>query len=140
MDVAGYLPQEWLFYLAAGAGGVAFGLCLAVLFNLMFSRKEQSEPGKKFISKPQKSQRRLSEVFADSMLLASFAVFLAAAALALYVYMSPWPVAQSLRHLGAMPSCTAARAVGLAPAARGQPGYWPSHDADQDGIACEPNP
>ncbi|MER8410500.1 excalibur calcium-binding domain-containing protein [Mesorhizobium sp. M1342] len=26
--------------------------------------------------------------------------------------------------------CTAAR--------RGEPGYWPTHDADHDGIACEP--
>lgn len=44
------------------------------------------------------------------------------------------------RHLAAAPNCNAARAVGLAPARRGQPGYWPSHDADNDGIACEPWP
>ncbi|MER9165284.1 excalibur calcium-binding domain-containing protein [Mesorhizobium sp. M7A.F.Ca.US.010.02.1.1] len=35
-----------------------------------------------------------------------------------------------LRHLAAFPNCTAAR--------RGEPGYWPTHDADHDGIACEP--
>jgi hypothetical protein len=29
-------------------------------------------------------------------------------------------------------------AVGLTPARRGQPGYWPKHDRDQDGWACEP--
>ncbi|WP_353646322.1 excalibur calcium-binding domain-containing protein [Mesorhizobium sp. WSM2239] len=31
-----------------------------------------------------------------------------------------------------------ARAVGVAPARRGQPSYWPSHDADWDGVTCEP--
>nr|WP_202292921.1 excalibur calcium-binding domain-containing protein [Mesorhizobium sp. 131-2-1] len=46
--------------------------------------------------------------------------------------------ATALRHLAAFPNCTAARFVGLAPARRGQPGYWPTHDADRDGIACEP--
>ncbi|RUW71603.1 MAG: excalibur calcium-binding domain-containing protein [Mesorhizobium sp.] len=44
----------------------------------------------------------------------------------------------ALRHLAAFPNCTAARFVGLAPARRGQPGYWSTHDADRDGIACEP--
>ncbi|MFC3324365.1 excalibur calcium-binding domain-containing protein [Mesorhizobium cantuariense] len=43
-----------------------------------------------------------------------------------------------LRHLAAFPNCTAARAVGLASARRGEPGYWPTHDADHDGKACEP--
>ncbi|PWL16197.1 hypothetical protein DKP76_18790 [Falsochrobactrum shanghaiense] len=45
-----------------------------------------------------------------------------------------------IRHLTSAPNCNAARAVGLAPARRGQPGYWPSHDADNDGVACEPWP
>jgi hypothetical protein len=45
-----------------------------------------------------------------------------------------------LRHVAAAPNCTAARAMGLAPAWRGQPGYYPQHDADRDGIACEPWP
>ena len=48
---------------------------------------------------------------------------------------SPWA---ALRHLAAFQNCSAARAVGLAPAHRGEPGYWPTHDADHDGIACEP--
>ena len=39
---------------------------------------------------------------------------------------SPWAV---LRHLAAFPNCSTARA---------EPGYWPTHDADHDGIACEP--
>jgi hypothetical protein len=50
---------------------------------------------------------------------------------------SPWPPLVTLRHIAAVPNCAAARAVGLAPARRGEPGYWPSHDADNDGIACE---
>jgi len=54
--------------------------------------------------------------------------------------LSPWPLGVTLRHLGAMRNCDAARAMGLAPARRGEPGYWPKHDADNDGIACEPWP
>jgi Excalibur calcium-binding domain len=52
--------------------------------------------------------------------------------------LSPWPPLVTVRHLLAAPNCDAERTVGLAPARRGQPGYWPSHDADSDGIACEP--
>lgn len=50
----------------------------------------------------------------------------------------PWPASTTLRHLAASPNCDAARAVGLAPAKAGQPGYWLRHDRDADGIACEP--
>ena len=42
-----------------------------------------------------------------------------------------------VRHLAASPNCSAARLVGVAPARRGEPGYWSEHDADRDGIACE---
>jgi hypothetical protein len=51
---------------------------------------------------------------------------------------SPWTADEQRRHLLARPSCDAARSVGLAPAMRGRPGYWPSHDRDGNGIACEP--
>lgn len=44
------------------------------------------------------------------------------------------------RHQIAARNCDAARSVGLAPAYRGQPGYWPQLDADDDGISCEPYP
>ncbi|WP_139043883.1 excalibur calcium-binding domain-containing protein [Allomesorhizobium alhagi] len=44
----------------------------------------------------------------------------------------------AIQHLASAPNCSMARLVGVAPARRGQPGYWPSHDADRDGIACEP--
>ncbi|MBH5371424.1 excalibur calcium-binding domain-containing protein [Bradyrhizobium glycinis] len=53
---------------------------------------------------------------------------------------SPWPVTTTLRHIGSAPNCPFARLVGLAPARRGQPGYWRHHDRDGDGIACEPWP
>jgi len=51
-----------------------------------------------------------------------------------------WSIATTVKHIAAAPNCTAARLVGLAPARRGQPGYYFRHDRDQDGIACEPWP
>jgi hypothetical protein len=36
------------------------------------------------------------------------------------------------------PGCNAVRAAGLAPLYRGEPGYRPEMDGDDDGIACEP--
>lgn len=47
---------------------------------------------------------------------------------------------ETVRHMLASRNCAAARSVGLAPADMGEPGYWPSHDADNDGVACEPAP
>ena len=64
----------------------------------------------------------------------------ALAALSLMPLVSPWPRLTFLRHIASGPNCDAARAAGLAPAKRGEPGYWSSHDADNDGIACEPWP
>jgi hypothetical protein len=43
----------------------------------------------------------------------------------------------TLKHIASFPNCDAARAVGLAPSKKGQPGYWNRHDRDGDGIACE---
>jgi hypothetical protein len=54
-----------------------------------------------------------------------------------FLVTSPWPIGLTLRHLAAAPNCAAARAVGLAPARKGEPGYCASHDRDGDGIACE---
>ncbi|WP_407927971.1 excalibur calcium-binding domain-containing protein [Belnapia arida] len=51
---------------------------------------------------------------------------------------SPWPLDLTFKHYQARHNCDAARAVGLAPARRGKPGYWSKLDADQDGISCEP--
>jgi hypothetical protein len=61
-------------------------------------------------------------------------------ALGLYMMLatlSPWPVGYTLRHLVSFAGCDAARMVDLAPAHRGQPGYWSSHDRDRNGIACD---
>ena len=35
-------------------------------------------------------------------------------------------------------NCAAARAAGVAPLYRGEPGYRPALDRDGDGVACEP--
>lgn len=35
-------------------------------------------------------------------------------------------------------NCDAARAAGAAPIPRGEPGYRPALDRDNDGVACEP--
>jgi Excalibur calcium-binding domain. len=65
-------------------------------------------------------------------------ILAAGAALFALAQLSPWPLQTTIRHLAASPNCQTARAVGLAPSSRGQPGYWPWLDADHDGIACEP--
>ncbi|MFZ2030116.1 MAG: excalibur calcium-binding domain-containing protein [Vitreimonas sp.] len=41
------------------------------------------------------------------------------------------------RHLYAARGCAEAAEVGLAPARRGEPGYWPRWDGDHDGVSCE---
>lgn len=46
----------------------------------------------------------------------------------------------AVRQISYVPNCTAARVMGVAPIYRGQPGYRPGLDADNDGIACEPYP
>lgn len=38
----------------------------------------------------------------------------------------------------AFSNCSEARAAGAAPLRRGEPGYGPHLDRDNDGIACEP--
>jgi hypothetical protein len=61
-----------------------------------------------------------------------------AAPMAVGIITSPWPIGVTIRHYAARPNCDAARTVGLAPARRGQPGYWEHLDADKDGKSCEP--
>jgi len=41
------------------------------------------------------------------------------------------------RHLYAARGCAEAAEVGLVPARRGEPGYWPQWDGDNDGVSCE---
>ena len=71
------------------------------------------------------------------------AVLIAFVTTGLYVALvlwAPWSPVITLRHIASFPNCTAARWVGLAPAMQGEPGYWPGHDRDKDGEACEPWP
>ncbi|RZJ28085.1 MAG: hypothetical protein EON85_09770 [Brevundimonas sp.] len=42
--------------------------------------------------------------------------------------------------MAATSGCVATRGVGLAPAVRGEPGYWGWNDQDDDGVACESLP
>jgi hypothetical protein len=53
---------------------------------------------------------------------------------------SPWPLQDTLKHIGAVLNCSTARALGVDRARVGQPGYYERHDEDRDGIACEPVP
>lgn len=53
-------------------------------------------------------------------------------------HVTQWPLVTSIKHLAASPACDVARALALAPAGDGQPGYWRHLDADADGVACEP--
>ena len=52
---------------------------------------------------------------------------------------SPKPKAQTLKGGGSVyyPNCSAARAAGAAPVRRGDPGYAPHLDRDNDGVGCE---
>ncbi|MYZ47146.1 excalibur calcium-binding domain-containing protein [Rhizobiales bacterium L72] len=51
--------------------------------------------------------------------------------------LSPWPPTTTLRHVAAASNCGVARMLDVAPARRGEPGYWRRLDRDGDGIACE---
>lgn len=75
--------------------------------------------------------------FRRAMRIATVIAVIVAGGLGAVWIASPWPLIATLKHFAAYPNCDAARAVGLAPARRGEPGYWPSHDRDKDGIACE---
>jgi hypothetical protein len=44
----------------------------------------------------------------------------------------------ALRSGGAFSNCADARAAGAAPVRRGDPGYGPHLDRDNDGVGCEP--
>lgn len=58
----------------------------------------------------------------------------------------PAPAPSSLQPFGANPpargrafaNCTEARAAGAAPVRRGDPGYGPHLERDNDGVGCEP--
>ncbi|MFL6585530.1 MAG: excalibur calcium-binding domain-containing protein [Luteimonas sp.] len=45
---------------------------------------------------------------------------------------------QSPRSQGVFRNCAQARAAGAAPVRRGDPGYGPHLNRDNDGVGCEP--
>jgi hypothetical protein len=49
----------------------------------------------------------------------------------------PLGLVSTPRGRGAFANCTAARMAGAAPVRRGDPGYGPHLDRDNDGVACE---
>ncbi|MEM0947677.1 MAG: excalibur calcium-binding domain-containing protein [Pseudomonadota bacterium] len=51
--------------------------------------------------------------------------------------LSPFSREETLRHWAAMPGCSFASMVGVAPARQDQPGYHSWLDPDSDGLACE---
>ncbi|WP_128935733.1 excalibur calcium-binding domain-containing protein [Bradyrhizobium zhanjiangense] len=86
---------------------------------------------------------RTTKLHSTKLRWAITALIAAAAILAAYpaiwlLVSSPWSVTITLKHIASAPNCDFARLVGLAPARRGEPGYWKHHDRDGDGVACEP--
>jgi len=51
-----------------------------------------------------------------------------------------WSLPTTVRHFAAAANCQTARALGLANARKGEPGYWPWLDHARDGVACEVPP
>lgn len=64
-------------------------------------------------------------------------IFAGGLILAAMIASSPAPLPETLRHIAIIGNCDDLRAMGLAPARRGEPGYRSRLDADHDGIACE---
>ena len=60
---------------------------------------------------------------------------------AISIYQHPrWSAFDHIRHIIAAPNCAMAKSVGLGSARKGAPGYYNSHDRDDDGKSCEPFP
>ena len=55
-----------------------------------------------------------------------------------YAPASRLSAAPPARASGAFANCDEARAAGAAPVRRGDPGYGPHLDRDNDGVGCEP--
>lgn len=56
------------------------------------------------------------------------------------IFLTPEQIAQrdEVERSVYYPGCDEVRMLGKAPLYRGQPGYRPGMDGDNDGIACEP--
>lgn len=71
------------------------------------------------------------------MLAMTSPVFIVTMAVIIYFAASPFSISDTARHTVALGGCDSARAVDLAPAREGQPGYHAIHDADKNGVSCE---
>lgn len=87
-----------------------------------------------------RKRRKFVRDWSKFLIASVIAVLVAFAATTIGLKLSPWPPSETIRHLASFPNCDAARTFGLAPAPRGEPGYYVRHDRDEDGIACEPWP
>lgn len=85
-------------------------------------------------SEARSAERRRQPVGA---LLFAWTFAIASWAALVYVLLTPWTAGVAARDVAAAINCDTAHAVGLAPARRGEPGYWPWLDHDKDGVACE---
>lgn len=103
---------------------------------LKFRHREPRKPGPKRQQRPKPSSQRMYRFFRRTLVPAGILAVIVGL-IAIEMYRSPWPPLLTLRHLASVPNCATARLVRLAPAMRGEPGYWPQHDRDRDGIACE---
>ena len=89
------------------------------------------------VSKTHFSKHRSRDLRSHIVKWVLFALLLSSIVAGLFAF-SPWPPLATLKHFASIQNCDAARAFGVAPARTGEPGYWHRHDADNDGIACEP--
>src|SRR5262245_28569086 len=105
---------------------------------------ESARLKKRFRSISRRTERRslLRAAIWSGLIRASVAIGVVGAYLAAYelTTLGSKPLPEVLQLRSVIPNCDTARSMGLAPARRGEPGYRPHLDADNDGIACEPIP
>ena len=78
-----------------------------------------------YVAPPEPVERSRGNTFFRAVLVSLLAMSCGAGGYLALVKLSPWPPLVTLRHLAALPDCSIARTVGLAPANLGAPGYWP---------------
>jgi hypothetical protein len=106
---------------------------------LRAKRSKHAAPIKRAVVLLPRGRKRLELNWSPEFLLV-IPVLAVAGLVGLKFASSPWPVSTTFRHMLAFRNCDAVRSVGLAPAYRGEPGYYAHHDRDGDGWACEPWP
>jgi hypothetical protein len=120
---------------AAGDGRVLEGPGSEARLDRLHARFEKLNAKQKVGRKPVDRTR-----LGIAAWLTAWATCVGISAAILFSYSGAGSLNERLTHLAVYPNCDAARLLGQAPAVKGEPGYWPQHDADSDGIACEPIP